>query len=307
MALIIGLAITAPHFHWLYENDFAPFEYFASRSTGGKLSGIWRHLAYPVKFIAAQIMFCAAGLITYFSFYAKNRFIQTKNEKTTFKNILQIERGRERSTLLFIVISAIAPILLFALISFISGNALKSMWGFPCLYMFGIAMFYFLPLQLNRKQSRAFIFVMFLWSFVFAVVYTVQCLLTKSNRFTSNCPQIVQMLEQKWHRQLPNNELKYIAGSEWFVNMVNLYSQDDIKPMLWLSPKNNPWLDKDDFETNGALVVSEDIGAYHKMGKKYPISEPFKITLQYKNYFAKTKEKDLYYGFYLPEEKRNVR
>ncbi|MBP5352513.1 MAG: glycosyltransferase family 39 protein [Alphaproteobacteria bacterium] len=291
-AVIVFAALLAPHLYWMYEHNFEPLNYVASRSSGGKLTTVWRHLIYPAKFIGAQILFGAAAWLTYFGFSCRNKTAAI---------------SREHTKTLFIAITASLPIAVFAIISLVSGNALKSMWGFPCLYMLGIALCYYWPLQWNEKQEKTLVRLMFVWSMLFAVGYAAQCLLTKSPRFTSDCPQIVQMLTQKWQQQLPNQPLKYAGGGEWFVNMINLYADDDIKPMLWLSPKNNPWLDQQDFENSGALVINEDLGAYRRMGENYPLSEPQKITLEYHNYFGKTKKKDLFYGFYLPKENRDVR
>ena len=277
VAVFLGLAVATPHFYWLYENNFVTLDYFASRSSGGKMSGIWRHLVYPLKFIVAQVMFCAAGWITYWLFYAKNKSNSVKKWGMLLKDMDQAKHSSERSITLFVLISALAPMLLFALMSAVSGNVLKSMWGFPCLYMFGIALAYFLPMKLNKKRCRLFVLVMLSWSVLFAIGYSAQCLLTTSPRFTSDCMRIVRDLEQKWQQKVPDKTLKYVGGSEWFV------------------------------EKHGALLVTEDVGAYQKMGENYTISAPQKLTLQYKNYFGKTKDKDLYYGFYLPKEDSNVR
>lgn len=300
VAIFVCLLILTPHVWWLFENDFAPMTYFASRSGGGKLTTEWRHLIYPLKFFAAQLEFAAAGIITYFCFYRKNKYASV-----SLKSAFWCECDRQGVVSKFILATALIPVSIFVLISMINGHALKSMWGFPCLYMLGIFVFYFFPLQWNEKKEKMFLQTMFIWSMLFAVVYAVQCLLTTSNRFTSDCGKIAHLLEQKWEEKYPYRPLKYVGGSEWTVNLVNLYAQNDVKPMVWLSPKNNPWLDQQDFEKSGALLVTEDLSAYEQMRKNYPISEPQKITLEYHNYFGKTKSKDMFYGFYLPKEMVN--
>lgn len=297
-AIFLCLLVLMPHLYWLMMNNFETLNYFAARSGGGKISGPWGHAVYPLKFIGAQILFCATALLTYLSFYGKNKCAAP----VSLKSIFSRQNDQQGTAAKFIFSGTIAPIAIFALISLINGHALKSMWGFPCLYMLGIFVFYFFPLQWSISKEKTFMKIMLAWSMVFACAYALQCLLTKSNRFTSDCRQIVSVLEQKWQENFAHKPLKYVGGSEWTVNMVNLYASHDVKPMVWLSPKNNPWLDREDFEQNGALLVTEDLGAYEQMRKNYPISEPQKITLEYRNYFGKTKYKDMFYGFYMPKE-----
>lgn len=288
VAAIICLLVIAPHVWWLYQNNFEMWHYMAQRSSGGKITAWYRHLAYPLKFLAAQLLFCLPALLTYFIFRRRDKMPKPTTDKQNS---------------LFIFITAVAPISIFALIGLISGSTLKSMWGFPCLYMVGIALFYFWPTDWSETKQKAFIKTMLCWTVLFAVAYTAQCLLTKSERFRLNAPQLAEQLEQKWatHTDKP---LEYVGADVWYANILALYGSHEIKPMIWLSPKNNPWFDAADFTQKGALVIANDAGEYaqyqHQLGAA--LSNPETLTVELKNYLGKTKQKQIYYGFYLNEE-----
>ncbi len=291
VAIVVCGLIIAPHLWWLYQNDFEMWHYMAARSAGGKITAWWRHLVYPMKFLVAQILFSAPAWLTYLCFKRQN------------KDTLQQNKTASR----FIVITACAPVIIFTLISLISGNVLKSMWGFPSLYMLGIALFYFWPVEWTAQRQKKFVGVMFGWSMLFAVAYGAQCVLTKSVRFRTNCPQLAQKLVQEWPNATNGAPLEYVGGDVWFSDMVTLYSGREVKPMVWLSPKNNPWFDADDFYRKGALVVATDVGEYAVYQAQYnnDLSEPQSMEVNYRNYLGQSKTKTIFYGFLQPKEVEN--
>ena len=286
-AAIVALLIFAPHAWWMFQTDFETLNYFAARSGKDSLA-LWGHLVYPLKFLLAQVLFAAAMLLTYFLFYRKS-------EKE------QSEKNRTKS--LFILIMAFAPLCLFALTSVVSGNALKSMWGFPCLFMWGTALVYFYPIKPNAKLP----FVMAGWITLFALVYTIQCLLTTSPRFTTDAGAFAATMEQKWQEKT-GRKLEYVGSDVWYANMLTLYGSHEIKPMIWMQPQSNPWFDVKDFKKKGALVIAGEEAEYNNYRQVYGanITPPQKMTVEFKNYFGKTKIKEILYGFYLPKESKNA-
>ncbi|MBR1600963.1 MAG: glycosyltransferase family 39 protein [Alphaproteobacteria bacterium] len=291
LAFMIAVIVITPHLWWMYQNNFETLNYFASRSGNGS-SAWWGHFTYPLKFVFAQVLFAAATLVTYFVLYRKNA------------GEMKSENRREK---LFIAIVAIAPISLFALTSVISGNALKSMWGFPCLFMWGIALIYFYPLEFSEKLHKKLSLIMGIWVSLFAIGYTAQCLFTTSPRFVTDVGAFSHKMEQKWH-EYTGKPLEYVGSDVWYADMLALYGSKEIKPMIWLKPQSNPWFDAHDFKQKGALVIANDEGEYNYYKQMYgdDITAPQKMTVEFKNYFAKTKIKEILYGFYLPKESKNA-
>lgn len=286
LAGIIALMLVFPHIYALYQTDFAAIDYIAERNHTGKITSAWRYLFYPLKFLVAQVLFSAAAWVTYMVFYSKNmpEKIRANQQKTKF--LLSV---------------GILPLLLFAAIGLISGNALKSMWGFPCLFAVGIMLFYFYPFTLNENNKRNFVKVMTAWSCLFAIAYAVQCVVTTSERFTLNNKDFVRQIEQKWQEYTGNNQpIEYVGADVWYADMFALYGTGNIKPMVWMNPKNNTWFDVKDFEQKGALIVATDLPEYGSYAAMYGdnISAPQKFEFNTKNYFGKNKKREIYYGFY---------
>ena len=135
------------------------------------------------------------------------------------------------------------------------------------------------------------------WSLVFALAYAGQSLVSPSERFHSNCRQIVADLETKWLEKT-GKPLDYVGGNIWFSDMVALYGS--AKPMIWMKPKSNPWFNADDFYQKGALVVAENMGEYQGFQSQYAgrISEPEVEEMIYKSPLGKKKKKQLVWGIY---------
>ncbi len=291
VAAILAIGLLTPHIYWLWQNDFESFNYISSRSHGGNITSFWRHIVYPLKFVGAQILFALPAILTFFLFWQngkKTAFFLNTNSR-------------------FILSTAIIPAAIFALICLISGNAAKSMWGFPCLFMWGTALFYFLPIKIDAQRANKFLNIMFVWVALFATAYGIQCLMTTSLRYQTEVRKMAQMFEQKWEEHT-DKPLEYVGADVWYSDIMALYASHEIKPMIWMKPKNNPWFDKVDFEQKGALLIAADDWEYAQYQKMYgrKVSAPQKMTLAYKNYFGKTKEKAVLYGFFEPWEVENA-
>ncbi len=296
VAFIVSITLIFPHIYWLWQNDFESFNYISSRSHGGNIAFPWGHLVYPLKFLTAQILFAAPALLTYLYFWRKNKTLES-----------EIESKNQVAATRFILCTALIPALTFALVCLISGHAAKSMWGFPCLFMWGTALCYFAPFKTDDKTVNKLLNVMFVWVTLFAAAYGIQCVITTSMRYQTEVKQVAQSFEQKWaeHTAKP---LEYVGADVWFGDIMALYASREIKPMIWLKPQNNPWFDEADFKQKGALLIAADDWEYEQYKKMYgaAISAPQKMTLAFKNYFGKTKEKEVLYGFYEPWEVANA-
>lgn len=282
---LCGVAVIAPHVWWLYENNFEMWNYIAFRNTSTKtMASEWRHILYPLKFLGGQLLFAAAALLSYGIFYRRA-------DKT--------ERDLTVSAKNFLLLAGFLPLAVFALISLLAGTPLKSMWGFPCLYLTGILLVMFLPQKITEMRALKLFNTMAAWSFVFACAYGAQCLLTTSVRFRTDCPQLVEQLEEKWaeHTDRP---LEYVASDVWYADMFALYGSHEIKPMIWMNPQSNPWFSAEDFAQKGAVIVTTNLPEYEGYIKKYgsAVSEPVRMEFTVRNYFGRTKTQELFYGFY---------
>lgn len=291
VAALCGIAVIAPHIWWLYENNFEMLNYIAFRNTGTKtMESEWRHILYPLKFLGGQLLFAAAALLSYGIFYRRSD---------------SAEQSIPVSAKKFLLLAGFLPLAVFTLISLLAGTPLKSMWGFPCLYLTGILLVMFFPQKITETRAIKLFDTMAAWSFLFAFAYGMQCLLTTSVRFRTDCPQLVEELEEKWAEHT-GKPLEYVASDVWYADMFSLYGSHEIKPMIWMSPESNPWFSKADFERKGAMIVTSNLPEYEGYRKKYgaAVSEPVRMEFTTSNYFGKTKTRELFYGFYNAAEEK---
>lgn len=318
-AIFTAVLLLAPHLWWLWQNDFESFNYISSRSHGGDVTSVWRHIIYPLKFLGAQILFATPALLTFVYFWRRN---QEKTELPAPRRLKLLKdlfisfactrndsynTQSDASAARFIFCTAIIPVAVFATICLITGNAAKSMWGFPCLFMWGTALFYFLPPKVDENTAERFLNIMFVWVALFAFAYGVQCVVTTSQRYRTDVRQVAATLEQKW-QQHTGKPLEYVGADVWFGDIMALYASHEIKPMIWMKPKSNPWFNQADFEQKGALLIASEKGEYANYQKMYGnrVSAPQKMMLEFQNYFGKTKTKEIIYGFYEPWEVENA-
>lgn len=281
---IVCLLVLAPHLWWLYENNFEMLNYIAGRS-GKKAASVWGHFLYPLKFIGAQILFTAAAWVSYAVF----RYNAPKE-----KSELTAESKK------FLLCLGFVPPAVFILSSFISGSALKSMWGFPMQFLLGILLIGFFPIKFDAAKAKRLFVTMAVWSMVFAFAYGVQCVLTRSERYRTDGKAFAAVMEQKWFEHTGGKPLEYAGGDVWYANLQAVYGSPQTKPMIWMRPVNNPWLDADDFARKGALIMTVDKGMYAKYEEMYPgkVTEPQRLELVFESMTGKRKSRVMYYGFY---------
>lgn len=290
-AVLCAAAVLLPHIWWLAEHNFEMLNYILLRNSSTKImASEWRHVLYPLKFAGGQLLFAAAAVLSYTGFY---RFSE-KNVKPDLK----------KAESKFLLICGLLPLAVFMTISLIAGTPLKSMWGFPCLFLTGISLLYFWPVKADEAKITRYSAVMAVWSLVFAAAYGIQCLVTSSERFRTDCPVMVQMLEQKWKDYTGGKELAYVGADVWFADMLALYGTTEIRPMVWLSPESNPWFDAEDFARKGALVVTSNYAEYMKYKNRYQdkLTDPKNIKIAYTSFFGRIKTRDMFYGFYNVKE-----
>ncbi len=282
---LLALAVVAPHLWWLYQTDFAAFDYLAHRSSAGKITTWVRHFIYPLKFLSAQVLFAAAAGLTYWLFYRRNPS--------------QPRKLRQDQTQ-FLLIVGLLPLAVWVAISLLGGHALKSMWGFPCLFMLGIMLGYFWPVKCAEKQLKQIFTAMAVWTSLFAVAYGVQCMLTTSERFQTDSIKVVRQLEDAWRQNMSKQPLEYVGADVWYANLPALYGSREIKPMIWLEPKANPWFDVTDWQQKGALIIAGNKEEYDTYRQKLgaALTAPQTLQLTFTNRLGKSKNKQIYYGFY---------
>lgn len=291
--LFVCCAVISCHLIWLYQNDFFVLDYFIGR--GGKAGfenfPLLRHIVYPLKFISAQVLFGLGSVLIY--------FIAKRGEEPM--------NGRFRlSAREFLEMMGICPIIIMFLISLVFGIKLKSMWGFPCLYLLGLLLIAFFPYELSEKFKKKIAVGVYVMMFLMAFAQIMVILFNKSEKFHLNANAFAAKVEDLWHDHAGHKAFEYVVGDVWLADNVALFAPSKPKPVIWGDIRQNPWFDQSDLKKKGAIIVAPSEEEYDALKDKLKItSKPFNFELEIKNRLGKTKKKIIYYGFYNTSGEKN--
>lgn len=293
VTFVVFLAVVAPHVWWMYEHDFYPFEYLMGRTHTENETLLWEiteHIYFPLKFLLAQLAFSLLAAVVYFQSYRRGEKVRA-----------EIGAGDRR----FLLCMGGLPVMLFAAISLAAGMRLKSMWGFPTLYLLGIMLFVFFPFKLTvplfAKMKKSVYVVMFL----FAAAALTIIFVDKSEKINFPGKTFAAEMTGKWQQRFGSLP-QYVGGEIWYAANISVYGEGNPKPVAAMRPEHNPWFDEADIYRKGALVIFPDKAVYEACRSQHPgMSEPYEYKLEIKNRIGKVKRKTIYYGFLKPSAEVN--
>lgn len=286
LALAVFAILVLPHFYWLAEHDFFVIKYFSTRNQKADFSLI-AHIISPLKFLTAMTLYGFGALLVFYLFF---------NAK--------LQKQSDRETREFLFCMGIIPLLLVLLYGSISGNNIKSMWGFPLLYLLGIILFSFFKAEITPRVFYRIRLAIYGLMLIFAIIYSSVLLLNSSPKYNLDTKEFAAQNTKIWqsHTSTP---LKYVMGDVWLASIMALKSKDKPTPVIWGTPSRNPWVDKKDFKKSGALILAESPNEYANYANQYEksITSPQKMIYEFKSRLGKTRNKNIYYGFYKGETK----
>lgn len=288
VAALVFLLMVLPHFYWLEQHNFMVMEYFAARSGSEKAvaTGICDHISSPALFLTSLAFYSAGSLALFFGFGRSACLIKPDKKDS-----------------LFLFWLGVFPILFVAACGLIGGQHIKSMWGYPLMYMLGIILFKCVKFKMDKtvfiKMQKAVYAVMLLY----AIAYGSMLYLSTSPKYNLDNRAFATRYTDLWHKQT-GKPLKYVIGEVWLPSMLVLQSEDKPKPVVWGKLHRNPWVDAGDFNRTGALVLVENMKAYKAYTSDYAdrVSPPQIEVLKFSNALGKMREKKIYYGFVKGEE-----
>ena len=285
----ITVLIFLPHFLWLLKNDFYVFDYFAHRASPVTItcSGWIDNFKFPIKFILAQTGSAILTLAMFALIYFK-----TQKEH-------RLKKQKPNSFLFFM---GILPILIFVLISALGRIHLKSMWGYALVSLLPIILFYCFPIQLTKKTKNTGIISAFAVLFLFGSANIAESLMSTGNA-RLNGKELASEVKETWNKETGNKPLHYIAGWVWAVSTVAVYLPERPHVMFNHDFNKNPYIDKDDIDKKGAIVITKDITWYNWAKKTFKrLSAPIIYESHTKNIYGKEKITPIYYGILKPLE-----
>lgn len=246
--------VIAPNAIWLIQTDFLPFGYVSGRAI--EASRWYQYVTFPVVWIASQAFFVFPALLL----LALVLFPQTgKQQELPPKAAF----GRRYATLL-----AFGPFAVVTLASALTGRKAIALWGYPLWSFLPLAAIVWFGPVTDMRRLRIFavgvIFLFLLSPAIYLSTYAFEQFWRPRPK-ASNFPgkMLAEVMTREW-RAKTGAELRYVAGSEFAINNVAVYSPDRPRVVAHGRPEISPWIDMKDLRKHGVLVLWEDkINAAH--------------------------------------------
>ena len=218
LSVLISLTLLAPHFIWLFENNFVTIFYGLNRS--GLLEfNIINHFKNPIEFLIKQIILLIPFFLMVFTILKKLKFkINTKDIK-----------------IIFLISINLIPILLMIITSLISGAKIRTMWMTPFYLFFGTLFLLIFKNFIDLKKMKRFYYTFLFFFILWPSVYLLVSLADETKRTDYPGKEIARLVQNKWDNNFVN-EIKIVIGDEWSAGNLSyhLYSRP-----IWLNDLKN--------------------------------------------------------------------
>jgi hypothetical protein len=290
LALIVALAVAAPHIVWLFQTDFLPFAYAEHRAA--EVRGWYDHILHPAVFVGSQLFFMLP------SFFIAAPLLWRTPLPLVGRRWGWGPRGDARSSTLatappdpppyppptslhsgahergpggesefsadafdrrIVTLLAFGPGLAMVALIAVSGRGTFAMWGYPLWLFVGLWMVLMLRAALDRARLAHAVahwgLVFLIFAIVFIVNYTVLPLLDHRYRAVFYPgDKLATVLTQRFH-DATGTKLRYVVGSMWDGGNLAHYSPDQPEVLIDGLPRRAPWIDLADLRKKGAMVV----------------------------------------------------
>jgi hypothetical protein len=243
LAAAIGLAIAAPHLIWLYQNDWLPLHYMASRAKA--TSGLLDHLTRPTVFVLAQLFWLLPVIAIALPLLRR----PYEGDAT------QADHYDRR----IIGLLAFGPAIAVIAGSALSGRGLIAMWGYPLWLFLGC----WIVVSVSSRVDRALLARLGgVWGavtacYVASFVAQYAVLPHFNHRYRAVLfpgEQLAQEISARYHAQT-GSPLRYVVSSMWVGGNIGHYSADHPRTLIDGDPRRAPWIDLGDLAASGGVVV----------------------------------------------------
>lgn len=243
--LIAALAVFSPHVVWLFSNDFPTVNYFLRRS--GSEHQWSSHIILPLRFAAAQagavlpMLILAVPLI---GFRWKLR---------------SLEDDGDRFNRDFLVWFAFGPFIMVEVVGLLLGVRIQSMWGTAMWTYAGVALLFFLRLELNRDSIRQTIIRSAVCASLIALVFAGRNSLLphvrgKASRIHFPGRQLAQKVDELYYQQTGEHPA-IIGGPWWEASNVAFYGQRQASVFANLDESISPWSSDAKLSQLGGVII----------------------------------------------------
>ena len=243
--LIAALAVFSPHVVWLFNNEFPTVSYFLNRS--GSEHEWSSHFILPLKFAAAQ-----AGAVLPMLILA----VPLIGFRWKFR---KLETAEDRFNRDFLIWFAFGPFILVEIVGLLLGVRIRSMWGTAMWSYAGVALLFFLQLNLNRETIRQTLIRSAVCAGLVALVFAGRnCALPhvrgKASRIHFPGRELAVEVDKLYH-QVTGESLEIVGGSWWEAANVAFYGENSASVFADLDESINPWVTDQKMNQRGGVIV----------------------------------------------------
>lgn len=271
LAAAIGLAIMAPHLIWLYQNDWLPLHYVASRAKA--TSGLLDHFTRPTVFTLAQLFWLLPVIGIALPLLRRPHEGHATKADDYDRRIISL--------------LAFGPAIAVIAGSALSGRGLITMWGYPLWLFLGC----WIVVSVSSRIDRAsMVRLAGVWGavtacYVSSFVAQYAVLPHFNHRYRAVLfpgERLAQEISARYHAQT-GSPLRYVVSGMWLGGNIGHYSADHPRTLIDGDPRRAPWIDPADFASSGGVVVWTDgdplvvPAAYAAAARNAAVQPPFTL------------------------------
>jgi 4-amino-4-deoxy-L-arabinose transferase-like glycosyltransferase len=243
LAAAICLVVVSPHLIWLYQNDWLPLGYAASRAKA--TNGLLDHLANPGLFALGQLFWLLPAIIIALPLVGRPYEPDATAADDYDRRILAL--------------LAFGPAITVIAGSAVSGRGLITMWGYPLWLFLGPWMVVSVSSRVDRacltRLAATWATVTALYAASFVVQYAALPYFDHRYRavlFPGG--RLAEEVSTRFHTQT-GAPLAYVVGTMWLGGNIGHYSADHPRTLIDGDPRRAPWIDLGDLAASGGVVV----------------------------------------------------
>ena len=200
VSFLIFILILAPHFVWLFENNFETIAY-AFKRTGLESKNLYMHFLNPSILFLKQIGMLSLFFIAFFSL-------------VSIKKLIKINFNLDNEKKYFLFSINILPIIIIIIVSLISGAKIRTMWMSTFYLFFGLFFFYFFRRITNLKKINRFLYIIVFLFILSPLTYFYISISNDFKRTDYPGKEISRLVQNKWDENFIN-DIKIVVGDEW--------------------------------------------------------------------------------------------
>ncbi len=243
--LFSALVVFAPHVAWLFNNDFPTVNYFLNRSSSERE---WSsHVLLPLRFAAAQ----GGAVLPMLILAAPLTGLRWKLRK--------LESDGERFDRDFLIWFACGPFVFVEFVGLLFGVRIQSMWGTAMWTYAGVALLFFIQLNLNRETIRRTLTRSAVWAGLIALIFAgrnsaLPHVRGKASRIHFPGRQLALKVDGLY-RQATGESPSIIGGPWWEASNVAFYGNEPASVFADLDQSIAPWTTDKELNRRGGVIV----------------------------------------------------